>query len=147
MAGFFEETFYRGFLFRMFRQDRSFISAAALSGLFWSFGHLVNYAWSVSWNRQGLIVFLIVVFLQSISAAWLFERGGNVIWGWMAAHLGWDLSTSLFTPNSQYRDDDIFRAGQFYLYAAFISSGLVTWALSSWLLRPTRETKGTGWSK
>jgi len=136
MAGFFEETFYRGFLFRMFRQDRSFIYAAALSGLLWSFSHLVNFAWwGISWNRQGMFVFLIAVFLYSIPAAWLFERGGNIIWGFMAAHLGWDLGISLFTTNNQFRDLDILRSGQFYYYTAFISSGLVIWALSSWLLR------------
>lgn len=135
-AGFFEEAFYRGFLFRLFRQNHSFISAAVLSGLLWSFAHLTGcFSLSLSTIIIDFAVLLIVIFILSIPAALLFERGGNVIWGFMAAHLIWDLMVVHFPSNAQDTDMDIRHMGQFYIYAAFISSGLVTWALSSWLLR------------
>jgi membrane protease YdiL (CAAX protease family) len=140
-AGFLEEAFYRGFLFRLFRQNHSFITAAVLSGLFWSFAHLTGcFSLSLSTITIDFAVHLIAIFIASIPAALLFERGGNVIWGFMATHLGWDLMVTSFPGNAQNTDMDIRHTGQFYLYAAFIASGLVTWALSSRLLR--RNTSG-----
>jgi len=90
-AGIFEETFYRGFLFQFLRKGRSFFAAAALSGILWSLGHVLDLAGGVNEESLGKMCgSMITAILISIPLCFIFERGKNVIWGGMIVHLALD---------------------------------------------------------
>lgn len=89
-AGIFEESIFRGFIFQCLRPGRSFLSAAALSGILWSLYHLGQLGYSSVYSIRDTVIFMFFPFVMAFPSAYLFERGENVIWGWMIVHLGWD---------------------------------------------------------
>lgn len=94
--GLYEETLYRGFLFRLLRPGRSFFAAAAISGSLWSISHLSHLIPLGSLHGESIhyvLKTMAYVFADSFAGALLFERGGYVIWGWMLVHLGIDVTT------------------------------------------------------
>ncbi len=137
LPGLHEETFYRGFLFRLFRENRPFFPAAILAGIFWSSSHLVNYAFVFRLYPHRLAFQLTCVLLLSIPAAYLFERGGNVIWGWMIFHIGYDYFFETFPVNPPFAEDGFFTGWQIQIFAVIILTCLVTWGLTAWLLPAT----------
>jgi membrane protease YdiL (CAAX protease family) len=95
VAVFFEEATFRGFFFQWLRPGRSFFSAAALSGVFWSLYHLPHLLPFYEMHDDYLSVFAQMggAFVDAFASAYVFERGGNVIWGWMLVHIVDDSTT------------------------------------------------------
>lgn len=86
-----EEVVFRGFVFRHLRTGRSFLRAAALSAILFSVFHLANFMHGVSWEMLiGVGISMAFSFFVAFPAACLFERGGNVIWGFGLLHVGID---------------------------------------------------------
>ena len=105
-AGLFEEVFFRGFLFQFLRKGRTFGRGGGplWCGL-WSFTHFLNLGWGMDPETiRGVGAQVVEVFLLSFSSAYLFERGGNVIWGWMLVHLAMDGSILISTDGLPLRD-------------------------------------------
>ncbi len=104
-AALFEETLYRGFLFRFLRRGRSFTSAAVLSSGLWALSHVTHlmplYGPEHSHFQQagGL---MLQVFVDGLMGAYLFEKGGNNIWGWMLVHIGYDLFSLVNLQGSDF---------------------------------------------
>ena len=91
-----EEMLFRGFVFRRLREGRSFIRAAALSAVVFSAVHLFWLVGGISSTvlvRFGIAVGFAV--LLTFPAAYLFERGGNSLWGFGLLHVAID-SIDLF---------------------------------------------------
>lgn len=93
VAGFLEETFFRGFLFQLLRPGRSLVRASVLSGLLWAAYHITNYRMGRSFDGWLFAGNVFVSLILMFPNAYLFERGGNVIWGPMITHVGYDLVT------------------------------------------------------
>lgn len=110
-----EETIFRGFLFQILRVGRSFWSAAMLSGLLWAFFHITGLIPGYSTSASLILVCgqMYQVVLSSIPAAYLFERGGNNIWGWMLVHAFYDIG--IFLTFSQASSNWFF-----YFYIGFV---------------------------
>jgi len=92
-AGLLEETFYRGFLFRFLRRGRPFLTAAILSSGLWALAHLAHLMPTYGPEHETFAetsYLIFGVFMDGIVASFLFERGGNNIWGWMLVHLVFD---------------------------------------------------------
>lgn len=130
-AGFFEEAFFRGFFFRLLRPGRSFFQAAALSGVLWAASHVV-----IIDNGDGVVPSpmwggMIFALAFSIPGAYLFERGGNVIWGFLIAHAGFDwLSCSMAVKDGTW-------AGFWPVkLAGVLSVAIIPWALARRFLPP-----------
>lgn len=139
VAGFFEETFYRGFLFQLLRPGRSFISAATLSGILWSISHVAQYTVGSEFHLGGVLASMVTALMFSIPAAFLFERGGNVIWGWMLSHVGFDIIIEAFTFNPNHTYIGLGQEMNTYRYSAEILLALFTWGLTSWLLPQSKK--------
>jgi membrane protease YdiL (CAAX protease family) len=77
-AGIAEEALFRGYLFHRLRHGRGFWHAAALATLPFALVHLIVFA-TLPWPVALAAVLLSVVL--SFPLAWLFELGGNTIWG------------------------------------------------------------------
>ena len=122
VAGIFEETFFRGFLFQFLRPGRTFVSAALLSGLLWSLGHLLNLeagiTKEIAYRTFGSMT---TATLLMITLAYIFERGKNVIWGGMIVHLFID--SFIFLNIGQYKTTyyfdvlNVFRGGTIWVLA------------------------------
>jgi membrane protease YdiL (CAAX protease family) len=76
-GGLAEETVFRGFLFRHFRQGRRFWRAAVLAAIPFVAVHLLLFL-----SLEPAIALASVLLAVSISfpLAWLFERAGNAVW-------------------------------------------------------------------
>lgn len=82
-----EEVLYRAFLFRRLREGRSFWKAAWLAVIFFTAAHIpiiVNMGLMVG----GMAVLLAVV--SSFPFSYLYEKGGNTIWGPAIVHAAID---------------------------------------------------------
>jgi membrane protease YdiL (CAAX protease family)/predicted nucleic acid-binding Zn ribbon protein len=91
-AGIFEETIYRGFLFQCLRRGRTFFSAAFLSSGIWAISH-INHLIPNGGSQKDfyeMMVLIGTVFIEGMLGSFLFEKGGNNIWGWMIFHVGYD---------------------------------------------------------
>lgn len=75
-GGIAEETVFRGFLFRHFRQGRTFWRAAALSAIPFTAVHLPLFA---SLDFVVALASVLVAVSLSLPFAWLFERAGTSI--------------------------------------------------------------------
>jgi membrane protease YdiL (CAAX protease family) len=82
-AGIAEETLFRGFLFRHFREARSFGRATLLASVPFVLVHLWMFA-TMPWAIATMSVVLAAA--TSFSLAALFERGGGTIWGAALVH-------------------------------------------------------------
>lgn len=76
-AGIAEETVFRGYLFRHFREGRSFWRAAVLSAIPFVLVHLALF---VTMEFAIALTSLLVALSLSFPLAWLYERGSNSIW-------------------------------------------------------------------
>lgn len=86
-----EEVVFRGFVFRRLRSGRSFLRAATLSAVLFSGFHLANFIHGFSLEMLvGVGISMAFSFFVSFPAAYLFERGGNAIWGFGLLHVGID---------------------------------------------------------
>lgn len=96
-AGFFEELFFRGFVFgQLFRKAGwGFIPAAALPGLFFAAGHLYQ-----SNDVQGALTVFGVTFLGAAWFSWLFAESGYNIWLIVFLHFFMNLSWGMFSIDS-----------------------------------------------
>jgi membrane protease YdiL (CAAX protease family) len=76
-AGIAEEVVFRGYLFRHFRQGRSFWRAALLSALPFVLVHLLLFA-----TLDGVVALASLALALSLSfpLAWIFEASGNSMW-------------------------------------------------------------------
>jgi membrane protease YdiL (CAAX protease family) len=100
-AGLFEEVFFRGFLFQMLRPGRSFFSAAAISSTLWALGHAIQGLGDFDANAMRVVgVTMLVAIFLGFALAYLFERGGNVLWGCMLMHFLFD-SMAMVDVNHQ----------------------------------------------
>lgn len=118
--GIFEEIVFRGFVFRRLRAGRSFLRAATLSAILFSAFHLTNLIHGVSWEMLiGVTISMAFSFFVAFPAAYLFERGGNVIWGFSLLHVGID-SINWFPKASEPGSGMVI-----YLLALLVSSLLV----------------------
>lgn len=72
-----EETVFRGFLFRRFREERPFSRAALISAVPFIAVHLLLFA-----TMEFAVALAAVLLAVAISfpLAWLFERAGNSVW-------------------------------------------------------------------
>lgn len=117
-----EEVVFRGFVFNHLRQGRSFLRAATLSAILFSVFHAANFLHGVSLEMLvGGLISMAFSFFVAFPAALLFERGGNVIWGFSLVHIGID-SINWFAKASEPG----LGLG-IYLAAAIVSSLLVVW--------------------
>lgn len=82
-AGIAEEVLFRGFLFRHLRQGRSFLGAASVASVPFVLVH-VSLFLTMPWPIASASVLLAV--LISFPLAYLFEFGGNTIWGPALVH-------------------------------------------------------------
>lgn len=143
-AGIFEEVFFRGFLFQFLRNGRSFSEAAALYGTLWSLVHFLNFSWGINQETlMGVGAQVLEVFILSFSSAYLFERGGNVIWGWMLVHLTTDSILLLSTnglPFTSFQISIPKGLAGFYFFSGIILSAIITFPLCKWLLPENKET-------
>ncbi len=76
-AGIAEETVFRGFVFRHFRNGRPFWRAALLSALPFTLVHLMLFA---TLDAAVAAASLALALSMSFPLAWIFERSGNSIW-------------------------------------------------------------------
>jgi membrane protease YdiL (CAAX protease family) len=77
-AGIAEEMLFRGYLFRHLRQGQSFWRAAGLTAVPFTLVHLYLF-WTLPWPIAAASVLLAISI--SFPLAYLFELGGNTIWG------------------------------------------------------------------
>ena len=93
-AGFFEELFFRGFIFgQLFRTARwGFVPAAMLSGLFFASGHLYQ-----SNDMAGAVAVFGITFIGSAWFSWLFVESGWNLWFPVFLHAFMNLSWGLFS--------------------------------------------------
>jgi membrane protease YdiL (CAAX protease family) len=133
-AGLFEEALYRGFLFRFLRQGRSFISAALLTSGFWALSHFTHMLpfygpWHAGWGDMPELMFQ--VFVDGVMGAYLFEKGGYNIWGFMLVHVGYDIYDLV---NIQGADFYVTDLPENYFDIGHWFSVLVTVPVILWLL-------------
>jgi len=124
-AGFFEELTFRGMFFQCFRKNHSFMTAATLSGIFWSLMHLY-----MSPQVGAIWISMVLAFVLAFPAAYLFEKGDMVVWGWMIVHLSID-STQLFVNSNGSSFSDQWILG----LVALIVSVIITFPLAKWILK------------
>jgi membrane protease YdiL (CAAX protease family) len=92
-----EEIVFRGLAFRHLRAGRSFWRAATLSAVLFSAVHFANLIHGISAEvLTGIAVSLVFSFMLAYPLAYLFERGGNVLWGCAFFHVAVD-SINWFT--------------------------------------------------
>ena len=93
LAGFFEEVFFRGFLFgQLFRKFKwGFIPAASLSAIIFAMGHL--YQGNTIGETTGVFI---VTLLGGAWFAWLFIEWNENIWVPIGLHVLMNLSWILF---------------------------------------------------
>jgi membrane protease YdiL (CAAX protease family) len=125
-AGFFEELTFRGMFFQYFRKNHSFLVAATLSGVFWSLMHLY-----MSPQLGAIWVSMVLAFILAFPAAYLFEKGEMVVWGWMIVHLSVDSAQLFINPNGTSFSDQWILS-----LVALIVSVIITFPLSNWILKP-----------
>jgi membrane protease YdiL (CAAX protease family) len=104
-AGLFEETLYRGFLFRFLRQGRSFLSAAILSAGLWAISHWTHAVpfFSATFDDPGQLGELALkIMADGILGVYLFEKGGYNIWGWMLVHVCYDCCYLVETQGCEF---------------------------------------------
>jgi membrane protease YdiL (CAAX protease family) len=133
-VGVYEETIYRGFFFQLLRPGRSFFSAAALSGILWStahLGHLIPLGFPNDESFHSVICTMLFVFLDSFASAYVFERGGNVIWGWMLVHLGIDTSLFWHVDGIVFHASDLPRTSS---WAWSFLTTILTFPIANWLM-------------
>ncbi len=86
-----EEVIFRGFVFRRLRRGRPFGRAASLSAVIFSLGHLGNLVAGITVAVLiAVSVSLVFAVLLTYPAAYLFERGGDSIWGFGVLHVAID---------------------------------------------------------
>ena len=97
LAGVFEETYFRGFLFgQLFRNTRlGFLPAIILCSVLFASGHLYQ-----STDTKVLLGILLTTFLGSVLFAWLYVEWGYNIWVPMFLHSLMDISWYLFGTGS-----------------------------------------------
>ena len=76
-GGIAEETIFRGYLFRHFREGRSFWQAAWVSAIPFTAVHLLLF---LSLEFTVALISVLVALSLSFPLAWLYERAGNSIW-------------------------------------------------------------------
>ncbi|HEY5040157.1 MAG TPA: CPBP family intramembrane glutamic endopeptidase, partial [bacterium] len=104
-AGFFEEILYRGFLFQCLRRGRSFFSAAILASGLWALSHLSHLIPFYGPEHESFdqtLSLMFRVFVDGLLGAYLFEKGGNNIWGWMLVHVGYDSCSLMNTQGGDF---------------------------------------------
>lgn len=122
-AGVAEETVFRGFLFRRFRESRSFWRAALLAAVPFVAVHALLF---LTMDFAIALASLLLAVSISFPLAWLFERGGGSIWAPAIVHAVVQGSIKLIVVDEQF-----FMA----MAVAWIAvSGLAPWLL--FLLRP-----------
>lgn len=139
-AGFFEEAINRGFVFQILRETKSFVSAAFLSGLFWSLFHLDAYVYNPNeTNIKIIIVTMIWTVILSFPSAYVFERTGNVIWVWMMVHLSIDVIYLVDLGDdlavNKFNMDNIFQTSSIFL------SAIITFPVVDFFFSPRRKNK------
>jgi membrane protease YdiL (CAAX protease family) len=97
LAGVFEETYFRGFLFgQLFRHTQmGFIPAIVLCSVLFASGHLYQ-----STDPKVLLGVLLTTFIGSIWFAWLYVEWGYNIWVPVCLHSFMDASWYLFDAGS-----------------------------------------------
>jgi membrane protease YdiL (CAAX protease family) len=94
-----EELIFRGFVFRHLRPGRSFARAASLSAVVFSLVHLGNLVHGITVPvLVGVAISLSFAVILTYPAAYLFERGGNSIWGFGVLHVAIDSIDWLKAP-------------------------------------------------
>ena len=135
-AGLIEETLFRGFFLQLLRPGRSFFQAAALAGALWAAEHLTWFQIDTNSHPTVVLVHVVNALIVSIPAAYLFERGGNVIWGFMIIHVGSDLLSFSITEAPEK-----FKWFLFIKLLGLFSVAFLPWALARWLLPPPQRKK------
>jgi membrane protease YdiL (CAAX protease family) len=128
-AGIAEEVLFRGFLFRHFREGRSFWHAALLSAIPFVLVHLLIFLATDFWLA---LAALFVSVSLSFPFAWLFERSGNSIWPAALLHAVVQGAIKLVVvPEASF---------QLLAVLWMILSALAPWGVFT--LRPAAETVG-----
>jgi membrane protease YdiL (CAAX protease family) len=125
-GGIAEETIFRGFLFRHFREGRPFWRAARLAAVPFVAVHLLLF---LSLDLAVALASLLVAVSLSFPLARLFERSGNSIWPPAIVHTVVQGSIKLIDP-----DPNSFLA---LAIAWMLLSAAVPWLF--FLLRPERQ--------
>jgi len=137
-----EELIYRGVLFRLVRQGRSFYIAGTVTGIVVVFEHidaLLQYRQLHSrdiWATSGLIAFW---FVLSFAHCVLYERGRCALWASVLLHLAIDfhLLFSIQLPQGTPHDPAYTSA----MLAQKVLLPLLVMAVS-WLVLPGTQKKG-----
>jgi len=82
-GGLMEESFFRGFIFRHFREKWTFRKATGHSMLLFAIAHLLLFVYQ-EWPVALLSTILSVAI--SLPFAWLFEKGDNTVWSPALVH-------------------------------------------------------------
>ncbi len=133
-SGFFEEVFFRGFIFQTLRKKSSFLIAAVFSSSLWGISHLVDLLGG--FNQEVLLTDLataLVAFFLGLAAVYVFERGGYVIWGWSLTHVLFD---SMGLANIDHKGLFSLPTGLPALYqgTGIALCVIITFPLGRWLL-------------
>lgn len=132
-----EESIFRGFFFRCLRQNRSFLTAASFSGLLSAIQHSGHFISSFisgdpsSYNPTVVFSWIGLAFFSSFPSAFIFERGGNVIWGWLLVHFGLDVVSivGFQTPKGYFEGFPTY-----FSWLGIILSGVIAFPIGYWLL-------------
>jgi len=136
-AGVYEEALGRGYVFQYLRPGRSFFAAAGLSGVVWALGHMVGLPLAMADGRLAFFFFSVSVqaagaVILAFPSAYLFERGGGVLWGWSLTHFGIDFLALTALPSAAPAGVTLPAS-----FAAIALSGLVTCLCArAWLPEP-----------
>jgi membrane protease YdiL (CAAX protease family) len=137
-SGIFEEAIYRGFFFHCLRENSSFLFSSFLSGLLWAFIHIGNVLLSAnifltnSVNVTQTIYVMILAFVFAFPSAYVFEKGGNSIWGWMIVHVCIDstIIVGFNTPKGYFSGFPTF-----YSWIGIILAAVVAFPVGFLLMR------------
>lgn len=140
-AGFFEEILYRGFLFQFLRRGRSFASAAVISSGLWALSHVTHLMPLFGPEHSHFEHFpkvMLQVFADGLLGAYLFEKGGNNIWGWMLVHVGYDSTYLMNTSGGDFYVSDL---PENYFDIGHWLSVLLTVPIILWILPSEKKSE------
>lgn len=138
--GFFEEMFFRGFVFGALRTRWTFWPAAVVASLFFAGLHFVQpglprgLRWANWADGAGLLTlmfssfapardwpYLCTLFLMGLSLCVLYQRKGNLAWC-IGLHGGWVLAMQL---GNQLFDRDFDRLVWLFTQSGYVGKGLI----------------------
>ena len=108
------------------KENYSFAISASTSGILWSLTHILNVLCG-SQNWGSVTVSIVLAFILAFPSAYLFERGGNRIWGWWLVHFAFNSQMLVNIGGNA-------EAGAVYVSGGLFLSLIITFPLARWIL-------------